>query len=225
MASVVESLLGMLSGDTLGKISQQIGAPQDKTRQALPDVLALLTGAMAKNSSQQDGAQALSSALAKDHDGSILNLNNLSDYISNYKSGDGNAILGHVLGDKRSAVEQGLSQKSGLDMSTIGNLLVMAAPLIMGALGKTQKQDGLNAGSLSNLLGNEQSQAQNMAPGIMDLLTRVLGSGTAGSQGTQTTGSQNTGSNVRKRSPLITIIIVLVIAVVVYFILRYFGIL
>jgi hypothetical protein len=97
--------------------------------------------------------------------------------------------------------------------------------LIMGALGKTQKQDGLNANSLPNLLGNEQSQAQNMAPGIMDLLTRVLGSGTAGSQGTQTTGSQNTGSNVRKRSPLITIIIVLVIAVVVYFILRYFGIL
>jgi hypothetical protein len=36
----------------------------------------------------------------------------------------------------------------------------MAAPLIMGILGKTQKQQGLDLSSLTSLLGNEQSQAQ-----------------------------------------------------------------
>jgi hypothetical protein len=78
--------MGMLSGDALGKISQQIGVPRDKTQQALPDVLAVLTGAIARNSSKQEGAQALSDALAKDHDGSILNINNLSyNYFNLYQ--------------------------------------------------------------------------------------------------------------------------------------------
>ncbi len=212
MASILESLMGMLGGDTLGKISQQIGAPQDKTQQALPDVLAVLTGALAKNSSKQEGAQALSNALAKDHDGSILNINNLSDYISNYQSGDGNGILSHVLGNNRSAVEQGLSQKSGLDMGTIGNLLTMAAPLIMGALGKTQRQDGLNASSLSNLLGTEQNQAQSIAPGAVDILSQILGSGTNSGQSSQAASSSRKGC-----LPVIIIIIVSVLAVILFF--------
>ena len=38
----------MLGGDTLSKISEQVGAPQDKTRQALRDIMAVLTGAVAK---------------------------------------------------------------------------------------------------------------------------------------------------------------------------------
>jgi hypothetical protein len=35
MASILESLMGMLGGDTLGKISEQVGAPKNKTEQAL----------------------------------------------------------------------------------------------------------------------------------------------------------------------------------------------
>jgi len=216
MSSIIESLLSTLSGDALGKISQQIGAPQDKTQQALPDVLAVLTGALAKNSSSQEGAQSLSDALAKDHDGSVID--NLSDYISNYQSGQGNGILGHVLGDNRTAVERGLSQKSGLDMGSIGNLLTMAAPLIMGMLGKTQKQQGLDLSSLTSLLGNEQNQAKSLDPEAIEILNQALKS-----QGGQATQVQS--STAKKRSPIITIIIVLVIAVVVYFLLKACGIL
>jgi hypothetical protein len=218
MSSMLESLMGMLSGDTLGKISKQVGVPEEKAKEALPDILAVLTGALAKNSSQQQSAQSLSNALAKDHDGTILN--NLSDYINNYKSGEGDGILGHVLGGKRTALEQGLSKKTGLDMGTIANLLTMAAPLIMGALGKTQKQQGFSLDSLTNILGSESNQAQSLAPGAMDILNQILQSRTGSSQ-----GSRTAGTSARKRSPIITIILVIVIAVVVYFVLRACGIL
>lgn len=218
MSSMLESLIGMLSGDTLGKISKQVGVPEEKAKEALPDILAVLTGALAKNSSQQQSAQSLSNALAKDHDGSILN--NLSDYINNYKSGEGDGILGHVLGGKRTALEQGLSKKTGLDMGTIANLLTMAAPLIMGALGKTQKQQGFSLDSLTNILGSESSQAKSLAPGAIEILNQILKSRSGSSQ-----GGQQAGSSARKRSPIITIIIVVVIAVVVYFLLRACGIL
>ncbi len=80
-------------------------------------MLGVLTGALAKESSQQQGAQSLSKALSEDHDGSILN--NLSDYISNYQSGKWQWDTQHTLGNSRPAVERGLSQKTGLDIGLI----------------------------------------------------------------------------------------------------------
>lgn len=226
MASIIESVMGMLGGATLDKISQQIGIPKDKAQAALPGVISVLTGALAKESSQKQGAQALSNALLKDHDGSILN--SMSDYISHYKQGEGDGILKHVLGNSRPTVERSLSAKTGLDMGSIGNLLTMAAPIIMGALGKTQRQQGLNADSLSNLLGQESSQAQSLFPNVGDILGQILG-GVTQSQGTQQpqqTRQQtpNTGTT-RKRSGCATVLIVIVIALVVYFGLRSCGIL
>ncbi|OPL17549.1 MAG: hypothetical protein AVO38_00785 [delta proteobacterium ML8_D] len=216
MSSMIESIMGMLSGDALNKVSQQIGVPESKAKEALPDVLAVLTGALAKNSSQEQGARELSNALAKDHDGSLLN--NLSDYISNYKQASGDGILGHVLGNNRTTVEKSLSQKTGLDMGSIGNLLTMAAPLLMGMLGKTQKTEGLDIGGLTNLLGQESNQAQSLAPGAINILSQILGAG--GTQTTPQTTPQTGSTTTKKRSGCATVLIVLVIAVVVYFLLR-----
>jgi flagellar hook-basal body complex protein FliE len=215
MASILESIINMLGQQNLGRISKQVQAPEDKTQKAITDISALLTGALANNASKQQGAQALANALDKDHDGSILD--DLPDYINNYQQGPGDGILGHVLGGNRNAVEQGLSKKTGLDIGTISQLLTIAAPIILGALGKKQRQDGLNLNDLTSLLGNEQNQAQKIDPDALNILNQVLGS----SGKTQNTQAQST----RRRSPIITIIIVIVIAIVVYFLLRACGIL
>jgi hypothetical protein len=60
-----------------------------------------------------------------------------------------------VLGDKRNSVENGLSFKTGLNSSQVSKLLKIAAPLIMGYLGKQKKQQGsgFDLGSIAGLLG------------------------------------------------------------------------
>ncbi len=220
MASMIESLMGMLSGNTIDQISSAVGLPKGKAQEALPEVLAVLTGALAKNTSQKEGAISLSNALSNDHDGSILN--NLSGYIKNYKEGEGEGILKHVLGSKRNVVEKSLGARSGLDAATVGNLLTMAAPIVLGMLGKTQKQEGLNINSLTNLLGNEQNQADNLVPGIKDMLSKILGGGSQNQVASQV--NQPAGA-ARKKSPLITIIIILVVIGIALFALNYCGIL
>ncbi|MDD3520951.1 MAG: DUF937 domain-containing protein [Actinomycetota bacterium] len=170
MTSMIESVLGMLTGDILGNVSKQIGMPEEKTQQVLPDVIALITSALAKNSSNKRGAQALSKALAKDHDGSLLN--NIIDYIGNYMNGDGDGILKHVLGGNRTAAESVISKKTGIDTGTIGNLLTMVAPLIMGILGKTQKQQGFDFGGLADILKSEQKQAKEIVPEAEEVLKK-----------------------------------------------------
>lgn len=188
----------------------------------MPDIIGVLTGALAKNASEENEAAAISNALARDHDGSILN--SMSDYIQNYKQGDGDGILKHVLGNSRPAMEKSLSKETGLDTGSIGNLLTMAAPIIMGMLGQKQRQQGLNASSLSNILGQESNQAQNLFPVVGSILSQVLG-GTGGTQQTQQQQQTQAPATTKKRSGFVTLIIVLVIAVAVYFGLRACGIL
>ena len=172
MSSIIEVLMDQLKGENLGKISNQVGAREKETARAMPEILGLLTEALARNSSRGEGAQALSNALENDHDGSILD--NLPDFINNYQNGPGDGILRHVLGDKRRAVEERLSQKSSLDLGSITNLLTMLAPLVMGFLGRSKRQDNLDAGALANLLGAEREQARRVAPKSTGLLGQLL---------------------------------------------------
>jgi hypothetical protein len=70
-------------------------------------------------------------------------------------------------------VENALSQKSGIDASAIANILKIAAPIIMGYLGRQQSQANIaDAGGmdalLGSLLGGQQSQGMDMFSALLD---------------------------------------------------------
>jgi hypothetical protein len=172
MSSIFDLLMDQLGGDAVGQISRAVGVGEEETQRAMPELLGVLTGALSRNSSQPEGAKALADALDKDHDGSVLD--NIPDFINNFQDGPGEGILRHVLGSRRPAVEQSLSQQSGLDAGTIGKMLAMLAPVLMGALGKSKREGGLDVGALAGLLGAERSRAEQAAPESAGLLTQLL---------------------------------------------------
>jgi len=173
MESMIEMLTQQLMGQS-SRISRQVGADEEGTKKAIPDVMAILTGALARNSERPEGAQSLLSALDKDHDGSIMD--DLPGFIDKFQDGPGDGILKHVLGSRRPVAEQQMSRKSGLDTASIGRLLTMLAPMIMGFLGRNQRQRGLDAGGLAGLLGGERQTAERQAPGAMGMLSQLLDS-------------------------------------------------
>jgi hypothetical protein len=141
--------------------------------------LPLLVSALAKNSSQPKGAQALHSALTRDHDGSILN--DLSGFLKNPAEADGAGILGHVLGGQQPVVAQGLSKSTGMTTEQVVQLLQIAAPLIMGLLGKQTQKAELDPQGLASLLGSQQQQAQASNPDLMGTLNTLLDANKDGS--------------------------------------------
>jgi hypothetical protein len=149
-----------------------MGADKDTTGQALSAAMPLLLSALANNASQPQGAQALHTALAQDHDGTIFN--NMDGFLSNPQAANGAGILGHVLGERRDTVQNGLAQGTGLDANSMGQLLEIAAPLVMGALGQQQQQQGLDANGLSALLGQQQQAAQAANPDLMGTIGNLL---------------------------------------------------
>jgi hypothetical protein len=172
MDSITQLLLQQLAGGGLSQISKKIGVDDKTTSSALAMAVPLLVSALAKNSAKPEGAQALHQAIQKDHDGSILD--NLSGFMQNPEAANGAGILGHVLGAQQPVVAQGLAKNTGMKSDQVSQLLQIAAPLIMGALGKKQKSQGLDTNGLTTLLGGEQQQAQQEAPDMMSSLNTLL---------------------------------------------------
>ncbi len=179
MSTMMDQLLQQLSGGGLSQISQQIGADENATGSALSMAMPLLVSALANNSAKPDGAQALHQALANDHDGSILN--DIPGFLANPQAANGAGILGHVLGNQQPVVTSGMAQNSGLNGNQIGQVLQIAAPLIMGALGQQQQSQGLDPSGLSALLGSQQQAAQQANPSMMSLLNQMLDQNQSGS--------------------------------------------
>ncbi len=174
MAGLVDMLMGQLSGGAMQQIGSAIGADENKTQSAVSMALPLIMGALARNASKPEGASSLANALTKDHDGSILD--NLGGFLGNPEAGPGDGILQHVLGNKRQAVETGISKQSGLDGAAVGKLLITLAPIVMGMLGKTQRQKQMDANTLSGFLTTERQTIERNAPKEMGLIGNLLDS-------------------------------------------------
>jgi hypothetical protein len=169
MSSLLNVLVDQLDDQAIQQIGSQLGADNQTTQQAISTALPLLVGALGRNTENPQGAESLLNALQSDHDGSILN--NVAGAVTNQAvQQDGSAILSHILGARQDTVAQGVSQASGLDTGSTGQLLSMLAPIVMGQLGQTQQQQGLDASGLAGLLGSERQEADSQLSGLSRLL-------------------------------------------------------
>lgn len=108
-------------------------------------------------------------------------MENISGFLGNPQAANGAGILGHVLGSQQPAVAQGIAQNSGLNSNQISQLLQIAAPLVMGSLGKQQQSQGLNPSGLAALLGGQQQAAQQANPNMMSMVNQLLDQNKSGS--------------------------------------------
>lgn len=169
--SMLDMLQQRLGGNAVNQISQQLGTDPATTQSAIAAALPMLVGALARNAQDPGKAGALANALGR-HDGSVLD--DVTGYLGRGDTSDGAGILGHVLGARKETVQTGLGQAAGIDPSKAGLLLSMLAPLVMGALGKAQREKGLDTGGLAGMLGGEQQRAADAAPGVMGMLSSFL---------------------------------------------------
>jgi hypothetical protein len=174
MNAISEMITQRISGAAAGQLSQRLGISESTAQTAVQLAVPLILAALARNASQPQGAQELHQAVASDHDGSILD--HLSSYLGNPQAANGSGILGHVLGGQRPAVESNLAQATGIDQNSAGSLLEMVAPLVMGAVGRQQQQNGLDPDGLSQFLVQQQQAEAQTNPGLMGTLSSMLDS-------------------------------------------------
>ena len=178
MSDLNQLLSSVLNENTVAQIGEQLGVDQNQAGNAIQLALPALLGALNKNAQSEDGAQGMLNAISKDHDGGILDM--LPQFLGNASQGPGAAILGHILGAKQPQMEQQIGQHSGLNPAMVGKLLTILAPILMGALGKSQQQapqqqSGGGLGNLISILGGATQQHQQQAQQNNNPLMQILG--------------------------------------------------
>ena len=176
MTALTNDLLAQLEGAPLQQISQQLGIDQGQAASAVSAALPLLMGALGKNASQPQGAEALFGALQKDHSGG----GGIGDLLGMVLGGaqnrqtDGAGMLGHIFGGQQTRAEEHLGSATGLGGDRAGMLMKILAPIVMGYLAKRMfgGNDGggqalgvagggnPTAGLLGSILGQEQQQVR-----------------------------------------------------------------
>ncbi len=186
----LQDLLGQQQGDeTLGAISQNVGAEPSLVNSAIQAALPMILGGLANNASDPHGAQSLNNALEQDYsNGGVLNnLGGLGSLIfgggqaaAPPREANGGGILGHIFGNNQGQVAQQVSQQSGLNVGQVAQILMMLAPIVMGYLGRQKQQQNVGADGLGGLLGGllagggspQQASSGNamtdMASGMLD---------------------------------------------------------
>ena len=172
MNAITQMIMQQLSGGASRTIAQRLGVSESTANTAVQVAVPLLLAALARNASAPQGAESLHQAINEDHDGSILD--NLTGYLGNPQSANGAGILSHVFGGQRPAIENNLAQATGMDQGSAGSLLETLAPVVMGAVGQAQQQNGLDPSGLSNLLNKQEQQAEANSPGVMGMLNSML---------------------------------------------------
>lgn len=176
----ISELLNSTMGQSIVRnVATRLGVNENQASGAVSMAIPAILAGMNRNAQSEEGAASLHNALESKHDGSLLD--NLSGMLQGHPQelqSDGDGILGHVFGNKRTAIEQGIAQKSGISMDKIGPLLAILAPIVMAYLGKEKRQTNTDAGGLGNLLGGllggaGQSSGRSSG-GIMDMLGGVL---------------------------------------------------
>lgn len=200
--SITDGLYSQLEGAPSHQIAQQLGIGPAQAAGAISAALPMLLGALGRNASQPQGAQALFGALQNDHAG--LDLGSVLGAVlggggqSGGSPNDGGKILGHIFGGNQNRAETGLGQATGLGGDRAGQLLRLLAPIVLAYLAKRmfdQRQTsaapgtGAVAGSaptpqvLGDILGQEHqrvSQQGGLGGGLLGAVLDQDGDGQLG---------------------------------------------
>lgn len=174
-SDLLGSLMGQLGSGGIEQIGRSVGLDSGDVSKVLAGAMPAILAGLTRNTSSSAGAAGLLDALDRNHDGSIL------DDVLGYLGGGGNladgaGILGHVLGGRQATVEKAISTSSGVDMASVSKILAMVAPLLMGALGRAQRTQGLDASGLAAVLGQQQKAVGKASPSAVDLFSKILDS-------------------------------------------------
>lgn len=172
-----------ITPDILQGASKFLGESPAGTTSAIGAILPSLLGGLSSKAATTDGASSIMNMLTQGgHDGSALSSvaglfsGNSNNHAESLNAGSG--IIKSLLGDKASSIIDTISNFSGIKQSSTSSLMSMAAPVLMGLVGKQVSSNGLGVSGLASLLGGQSEHIKSAMPAsLVGSLGGALGLG------------------------------------------------
>lgn len=192
LLDLVQSQLG---GAAMSQIGKFLGEDESKASAGMAAALPAILGSVMQKGSTESGAAGIMDLLSSGgHDGSMFD--NLGALLggggsTNSMMDTGGTLLQFFMGNKTQAITDLLIRHTGLGKGAMGSVLRMAAPMLVGMIGKQVSKSGLNAGGLMSLLGGQKEFIKDALPAGMG---NLLGFADMGDKAKAAVGSAATAA-------------------------------
>lgn len=170
--SLLDSLSQMVTPDLLSQAASALGENQGGVTRGIGAVLPMLLGGVATRATDTNFASSLFK-LVTDPGTDLGALGNVANMLSPGASSPaqslGSQLLSSLFGNNVGAVGNALAGYAGIRPQSANSLLSMAAPMVLGLLGKQVKSGGLNVSSLTSLLTGQKSSIAAAMPSGLNL--------------------------------------------------------
>ena len=169
MASILDGLTQALSSSVAQDIGKAVGLQPDLVSKGMGVVGPLVTTALAQKASTAGGLADIMKLLPKDDTSSMLG--NLAGLV---KGGGGSAVVSSIFGGGSSAVATSLNRVLGFNASSLLNI---AAPLVLGFLGKIVREKKLDSAGVANLLASEAADFEKSGSATVRVVREAVDTG------------------------------------------------
>ncbi|RPI37444.1 MAG: DUF937 domain-containing protein [Methanoregulaceae archaeon] len=171
---IVAALMKQVAtGDNLAMISKSVGGGGKAVQSALGMGLPMIMGSMATTAAAPGGADILTKMMTS---GASSNpLDNLGGFLSNPAAAGGSAMVSTLLGGQMSGIQSAISQKTGLPPAIVSQVMAIAAPMVIGYVGKMFVSQKMDAKGLTSLLGDQSRMAMAASPEAAAMAKQFMG--------------------------------------------------
>ena len=157
-----------LTDTVIEKVSNFLGEHPENIGSALNSAVPIVLGGIVRNASNdEDTAKVMDVLKDGGHTGEILD--DLPNLLGNFDKTQllitiGSNIFNHFTGNKSNAIVEKLSSLTGIRKTSASSLVGLAAPLVLGALGKVVAKEGLGVSGLTKLLSDQRESVFGALP-------------------------------------------------------------
>ena len=171
--ALIDEIMQGIGTDGIDTLGRSLGLDARTTSNALGAAVPMLLASLSRNATSPEGAASLLAAIDRNHDGSVFD--DIGGYLAGAGAGgDGEKILAHALGSQRQPAARAIGGASGIDTAKAMHLLAMAAPLVLGALGRARTRGQIQPDQLGSYLNTETHSLHQRSSGAMDMISKVL---------------------------------------------------
>ena len=168
--NLLDAAKGLFTNELVSKASSFLGESEGGVTKAINGILPAVISGITQRASSADGAAGILNMATEQHQSGLL------DNISGFLGGDngsmltkGAGLLSGLFGDKVGGITSLISNFAGIKGSSVTSLLGMAAPMVLGLLGKHASTTGLNASGLASMLSSQSGAVAGAMPAGLNL--------------------------------------------------------
>jgi hypothetical protein len=174
MDIVADLMKQVTTGDNLSQISKSVGGDEKGVQSALGMGLPLILGSMSNTASKPGGADMITGMLGQM--GGSNPVDNLGSFLGSPSAAGGSGMVSNLLGSQMPPIQNAISQKTGLPTAVVGKVLAIAAPMVLGYIGKMFAGKKMDQQGLTSLLGEQSKMAMQSSPDAANMAKQLMGS-------------------------------------------------